>query len=346
MHGGIAGQDAVPWGVLRLALVGLLAVAPLLTACGDEEHELFVDLRTNLSPGTEFDNAVMELRDARGRLGEVVRTTDAAAIASHDYRTGRRVAEFVGLPAGDYTLLVELQLGGAAVVEVLVPITLSGDRAETVFVTRACAGTTCPMAGDDPTAVGCLYGACVDPACLLGDGSGCGSPTDAGPIDSGDVGPADSGPDADVGPVDSGADTGADTGRMCPSTSAWFTGTDNCTSSDDMAATSRADYGVAGDLSLGEVATSCGTGCLGDADLLGCTTLCVTTNVMMAGSVLSDVCGACYAGLFACGAELCLADCASDPSSSTCMACRDGGNDCGINCTRSFEACTGIVPPP
>ena len=66
-----------------------------------------------MSPGVEFDNTVVELRDDRGRLGEVVRTTGAAAIPSHDYAMGRRVGEFTGFPSGDYALIIELQLEAA-----------------------------------------------------------------------------------------------------------------------------------------------------------------------------------------------------------------------------------------
>ena len=43
--------------------------------------DLFVDLRTDLPPGEAFDNTVIELRDARGRLGDVIRSAEAAAIS-------------------------------------------------------------------------------------------------------------------------------------------------------------------------------------------------------------------------------------------------------------------------
>jgi hypothetical protein len=337
--------------VIHLVRVGLLVAPLLLCGCGDEELELFVDLRTDLSPGSEFDNAVVELRDARGRLGEIVRSTESAAIASHDYTSGRRVAELVGLAAGDYVLRVELQLAGASVVEVLVPIALSADRAETVRVTRACADITCPRAGGDPTAVGCLEGRCVDPACLLGRGSDCSPSLDGGSMDaSADAMGGDAGADADTSVPDTSPDAfdasdapdAPDADPSCPSPGDYRSGTDHCTSPTDMTATMREDYGTAMDQTLDDVTIRCATGCLADPAPVSCTTACIVTDT---DGGVSEPCAACYAGSAECVLDLCLSTCLAGPDDPSCTSCQAGTNRCGFSCRMELETCTGLTAP-
>jgi hypothetical protein len=326
-----------PDGVTRARLVLLVALA-LASACGDGAHELFVDLRTDMAPGTEFDNTVVELRDARGRLGSVIRSTEAAAISSHDYTSGRRVAELVGLPGDDYVLRVELELESSAVVDVIVPITLTGDRAETVFVTRDCTGRTCPMAGDDPGAVGCLHGQCVDPECLLGRGAACASPMDGGVTDGGldgnvprDGAPADA--DEDVGVMD----TGVPDGSMCSFPSP---GVDRCLSSDDIDALGRSDLGPTMNETPSDLAYRCSTSCLGSADA-DCVDNCI---VMESEGALSVGCAHCFAAAATCAVQFCLRDCIAGADDPSCAACRAGGNSCAFSCDLMLEACTGVSP--
>ncbi len=198
----------------------LLAANALCVGCGDETHELFVDVRTDLAPGTEFDEIRAELRDDRGRLGEVLRTAEAGVLSSHDYSAGRRVAEWSDIASGDYVVRVDMRLGGAAVADIVAEVVVSADRAITIFVSRDCAGVTCPALGGDPGATSCLAGVCVSPRCVLDESAeGCPDvPMDAGvdaPTDAFvDVG-TDSGSDAGA---DSGADSGSSlaAGDLCP----------------------------------------------------------------------------------------------------------------------------------
>jgi hypothetical protein len=319
-----------PDEVIRIHLVTLLVVASVAAGCGDDAHELFVDLRTDMAPGAEFDNTVVELRDARGRLGSVVRSTEAAAISSHDYTSGRRVAELVGLPGDDYVLRVELELESAAVVDVIVPITLTADRAETVFVTRSCAGRTCPMAGDDPAAVGCLYGQCVDPACLLGRGSECASPMDGGVVDTGtrDSGIDGAPADADAAVVDSGTSDGSACDFPSP-------GVDQCLSAADQAALARSDFGPSMNETIEDLAARCWPTC---ATSTGpdCVLRCIVTE---SGGTLSDGCAGCYDALMACLTQFCLGECITSPDGPSCSACRAGANSCSFSCDLMLVSC-------
>jgi len=145
----------------------LLVGAP---ACSSSDSlDLFVDLRTDLRPGTEIDTVQIELR----RGADVVRMTSTTATAGQDFGRGRRVAELGGLSAGDYVLRVEVSLGGGAVAQALVPIALTEDRAVTVLLTRDCRDVACPGVGDGPESTACLAGGCVDPDCVIGQATAC-----------------------------------------------------------------------------------------------------------------------------------------------------------------------------
>ncbi len=338
LRGGRLRGDCLRYGeeVSRL-LAALIALAPVVTGCGDAEYELFVDLRTDIAGGTGFDNTVVELRDPRGRLGSIVRSTRTAAISSHDYATGHRVAELVGLTAGDYTLRVELELDSAPVVDVIVPITISADRAETVFVTRACIGRTCPMPGDDPEAVGCLQGRCVDPECLLGRGADCGSPSDGGPPDA-------STPDASDGStvVDSGvSDGGAVDGATCFAPGHFTPGTDLCTSTRDRAAVGRTDYGPMMDQTLIELSFACVESCLLADET--CYAPCIQGAT---DSALSDECSSCYASFTLCAVSYCPFECLGGIVGTECFACLGGANECRFDCSEELDRCSGIPSGP
>lgn len=79
-------------------------------------------------------------------------------------------------------------------------------------------------------------------------------------------------------------------------------------------------------------ASSCGVGCLQDADPAACSEACV-----VAESGLSADCASCYVAIVECSRENCLVECASDPDSDDCFTCQVA-NDCRAE----FDTCSGL----
>jgi hypothetical protein len=151
--------------VLLTALASAVAAG---CASGDGGIALSVDLRTDLTPGAEFD--------------VVVTTLDGAGSASlpvtADRRGGaaRRVAEFRDLRPGPRLLGVELRRAGRAVLTRRVAVRLDASAVVTVVMTRSCAAIACPGAGDAPDATECEAGRCVAPGCGAPGEPACGGP--------------------------------------------------------------------------------------------------------------------------------------------------------------------------
>ena len=89
----------------RAPLIAFCA-ASLLAGCSNS-IDLVVDLRTDLVPGIEFVAVTVELYDRSGRRGPLA-SSDATALRTHDYFSGRRVADFGPLVAGSYELRIGL----------------------------------------------------------------------------------------------------------------------------------------------------------------------------------------------------------------------------------------------
>jgi hypothetical protein len=79
-------------------------------------------------------------------------------------------------------------------------------------------------------------------------------------------------------------------------------------------------------------ASTCGIGCIGDADEPQCGADCV-----VAESGLTAACAACYVAIVDCSREHCLVECASDPESTDCFDCQVA-NDC----RSAFDDCSGL----
>ncbi len=200
---------------LRAAAATRIAFVVLaLGGCSADEHELIVNVRTDLVPGAEFDQAVVELFDERGTFGERLRRVEVRAVAGDDYTEGYRVAELQAVPNGFFVIRAALLLDGDLVVDAVGPLEVRENRAVTVDVTRACVGVSCPPPAA-PNATVCVAGTCAPPECLFArGGAGCPSVPDGGldsslPMDTG----IDAG-DAGDGGVD--ADAGADAGPTPP----------------------------------------------------------------------------------------------------------------------------------
>lgn len=133
-----------------------LALAVSAACAGSDGNEVSVDVRTDFIPAVEFDTVLV---DANGGTAQATTVN-----FSQDFVRGVRVAELSNLSNGRHEINVQLMNGDDIVAERGVPVTLSGDLAITVILTRDCGGVSCPGAGD-ASATACLGGRCVDPSC-------------------------------------------------------------------------------------------------------------------------------------------------------------------------------------
>lgn len=145
----------------------LLVVGVLPAGCGEEElADLFVDVRTDVRPGYEFETVRVELVGA-GSAGSGLVEQPATPDQEVGYLAGLRVAAFEDVDRSQARVRVALlDARGVAVLDRAAAVRLgSSDRVVTVVLTRDCAGVRCPAAGDEPSLVACLGGRCVDPRC-------------------------------------------------------------------------------------------------------------------------------------------------------------------------------------
>lgn len=160
-------------GAVRSAKLTLAGGLLLAAGCGPGGLGLSVDLRTDLVAGVEVGSATTEL--FLGDSSTPTRTVPRALSASADYTRGARVADFAGLPSGEYTIKVTLYDPAAiSVVNRTVHVSLHADFATTVVIARDCRGVRCPTAAD-PTATTCSGGVCVNPSCTGSPTSTCAS---------------------------------------------------------------------------------------------------------------------------------------------------------------------------
>ena len=103
---------------------------------------------------------------------------------------------------------------------------------------------------------------------------------------------------------------------------------DMCTSDADMAIIGGGTVDVTAE------ATTCGMGCLSDADPGTCSVTCLTGS-----TGVSDGCAGCYAASVVCTIDKCVGQCAIDPASEECMTCRTENG-----CISDFFACSGLTP--
>ncbi len=93
-----------------LVLVSLLALA--LAGC-DADLAFFIDVVTDLEPGTDFDLVETSLYGQGS--GEVLESASFAPEPGSEFLVGARVAEFSGNASGDYRVEVVLSLAGVEV---------------------------------------------------------------------------------------------------------------------------------------------------------------------------------------------------------------------------------------
>lgn len=129
----------------------------LLWGCEASGHAVVVDVRTDLSPGIEFDGVRVRL-DGRP-AGETLVTPGA------DYARGVRAAELADVASGPHELEVELVRDGSVELARVVLVQVRAATSATITLTRDCRGVACPLASDAPSLLACVGGRCVDPSC-------------------------------------------------------------------------------------------------------------------------------------------------------------------------------------
>jgi len=147
----------------RAPTVALAALMALAAACSSDST-LFVDLRTDLVPGEEFDGVSVRLDEGA--------PVESIARGSDDYLGGWRIAELSGVSNGAHALVVELIRDGATIITRPVRVQIDGDTAVTVVVTRDCTDVECT----DDARGACLAGQCVDPSCTVENPAACPAP--------------------------------------------------------------------------------------------------------------------------------------------------------------------------
>lgn len=143
-----------------------------LLACSEEPPLLFVDLKTDLVPGVEFDSVEVRVVETDGRARLVETPVDRGG----GWVAGRRVGEVTGLSPGTLSLLVELRRGPLTVAERPVIVVFEKNTAVTVPIARTCLNIVCPEAGGEASLTACHGGRCVDPRCTDESAGSCGVP--------------------------------------------------------------------------------------------------------------------------------------------------------------------------
>lgn len=148
-------------GVAKLLNTFVCLLPVLALGCSSDGGSVWVDLRTDFVPATEFDEARVFLAEAGGIGSEQVLTHYAQPA---DYVSGQRVVVFEGLRPGDYRIRVQLHSGNVIVGARSVTFSLGQSTNATLVVTRSCTGVVCPTE-EDLSATECSGGRCVSPGC-------------------------------------------------------------------------------------------------------------------------------------------------------------------------------------
>ncbi|RLB50126.1 MAG: hypothetical protein DRJ42_19540 [Deltaproteobacteria bacterium] len=144
----------------------LLLLAVTLAAGCSSDAELIVTVRSDLTPGVEFDGIETSLFPG-SRASGTPRVFERGAEAAEDFLAGHTVAEFAGLTEGPNFVRVRLVNGGATVLTRNVQVDLSGDFGITVVMSRDCLGSRCDAPDADEALTECVGGLCSDARCTV-----------------------------------------------------------------------------------------------------------------------------------------------------------------------------------
>ncbi|MGE0791480.1 MAG: hypothetical protein AB7S26_37745 [Sandaracinaceae bacterium] len=141
----------------------VVLVIALAGACG-RPLELSIDVRSDLMPGMEVDEARVTLV---GADGVELASSTLALTTGDDLLGGLRLLDADGLGAGSYLARVALLDGGAETLARERALVLTGDLAVTVLLMRTCEEVRCA------DGMVCVGGECVSNECGPGDVSTC-----------------------------------------------------------------------------------------------------------------------------------------------------------------------------
>jgi hypothetical protein len=131
--------------VPAILLCGIgLALGLGAAACGeDSRHELSVDVRTDATPGGDFDRALVEVGTASLATSTPRATATFEATPAGAFARGVRVAEFESLPAHEYFVRTSLKKGEVLVAQETRVVDLDRDFGLVVVFSKACLGVLC-----------------------------------------------------------------------------------------------------------------------------------------------------------------------------------------------------------
>lgn len=142
----------------------------LVQACSSKDATIEVIAVTGLVAGPEFRIVSTTLLDETNGQGgsHVLQSSESVARTGVDFASGRSVASF-SVPKGNYRVRVRLlRPSGTFLIERTIAVTVAGNTALRVHLTRDCVGVTCPVPGGSDLLSTCLAGRCVDPRCTVG----------------------------------------------------------------------------------------------------------------------------------------------------------------------------------
>ena len=152
----------------RLMRHASVVIVFLVLGCDPGVVRLIIELRSDLSPGTELARVETDVD------GERVddRDIDAAHPSIFD---GVQLAQIDGIAPGLHDIDVRLfDPDGRLLFSRHVVLTLSGSRSITILATRSCLSVECPD-GEDPLATQCRGGRCVREDCVSDELDTCGT---------------------------------------------------------------------------------------------------------------------------------------------------------------------------
>ena len=151
---------------VRCAAACVVVVAAGLSCESGESSRLRVDVVCDLIADIEFDRVEVHVDDEPAG--------SAPARGAGDWLAGIKVFDGTADPGGR-VVVAQALLNGRVVQSQRALVRVDARSAATLYLTRECAGVSCPGDGDSPRHTLCLNGRCVDEHCVQGTEAECAS---------------------------------------------------------------------------------------------------------------------------------------------------------------------------